>query len=261
MDIQAFSIKEIRKKLKIANLKSLKVDKVIQPFMADNPQGKHWIELYQVGKFISLLDVPSEIVERRESPDFIISYNDEFIGLEHESIKDEKIASDFQSTTALFDAAALVFSERHPDINILATIVLSVDRLEYKKHEKFVLIDIIVDYVFKYLSDNETLKPYFIYYIDVMDHSMVSFNYHHGGHNINQLNGDRLLTAIHKKENKVANYRKNSNIQKQWLLLTIGTYYPDSYEYIDNPSPIEVISDFDRIYLLEDVYGKLWRIK
>ncbi|MDP4117413.1 MAG: hypothetical protein Q8903_14860 [Bacteroidota bacterium] len=261
MDIQALNRKQLRKKLEIFNLKSLKVDKVIQPFMTDNLHGKYWIELYQVGKFISLLDAPSKIAERRESPDFIISYNDEWIGLEHESVKDEKIASNFQSTSALFDDAAMVFSEKHPGIHILANIELNVDRLEYRKHEKSALIDIIVDYVYKYLSDNEALKPDFIYDMNVMDHSMVSFNYNPGVHNINQLNGDRLLAAIHKKENKITKYQQNTNIQKQWLLLTIGTYYPDSFEYMDTTSPIEVISDFDRIYLMEDLHGKLWRIK
>jgi len=261
MDLQELNISTLKEMVKTVERSSKRIDTIIQPFMGDNLNRKQWIELYQVGKFISLLDVYSRITERRESPDFIISFNDEFIGLEHESIKDEKIASDFQSTSALFDDAAIEFSKRFPGINILANISLSVDRLVFKKHEKSVFIDTIVDFVSNYLSNQETPRPYFIGDINIMDHSMVSFNYNPIFHNINQLKEDRLLSAIKKKESKTTSYRENSNLEKQWLLLTIGTYYPDSFEFSDNPFQIEVISDFDRIYLMEDIHGYLWRIK
>lgn len=261
MDIQGINIAKLKEMIQTVDRSSMRIDAIIKPFIADNLTRKQSVELCQVGKFLSLMDAPSTIIERRESPDFIILYDDEIIGLEHESILDEKIAIDFRSVSDLFNDAAKSFSFKYPDTKILANIYLNVDRLVFKKHERIALIDKIVDFVSNYINDSDTIKPDFIESLSVSKHSRVSFVYNPGAHYVESLNVERLIIAIEKKESKIVDYIKKSNVQKQWLLLTTGTYGPDSFDYGDFPFQIDITSDYDRIYLLEDFKSVVWRIK
>lgn len=261
MDFQGFNITKLKEMVQTVEESNMLIDAIIRPFVADNLNRKQGLELCQVGKFLSLLDAPSSIVERRESPDFIISFDGETIGLEHESIIDEKIASDYRSVSDLFNDAAKQFSHKYPDNKILANIYLSVDRLVFKKHERAVFIDQIVEFISNYLNDSKTIKPYFIERLSVSKHSGVKFVYNSGAHYVEPLNEERLISAIRKKEVRINNYIQKSKIIKQWLLLTTGTYGPDSFDYGESPFHIEVKTNFDRIYLLEDFNSCLWRIK
>lgn len=261
MELHELNIAKLKEMVQNIDSSNGRIDAIIRPFMADKLNRKQGIELCQVGKFLSLLDFPTTIVERRESPDFIISYNGELIGLEHESILDEKVASSYRSVSDLFNDAAKLFSNKYPDIKILVNIYLSVDRLVFKKHERAVLIDEIIDFISNYINDSETIKPDFIDRLSVSKHSRVNFVYNPGAHYVESLNEERLMSAIEKKENKIADYIQKSNIQKQWLILTTGTYGPDSFEYGDSPFQINITSNYDRIYLLEDFNSVLWKIK
>lgn len=261
MDLHGFNIAKLKEMVQTVDRSSMRIDAIIRPYMSDNLNRKQGIELCQVGKFLSLLDFPTTIVERRESPDFIITYDGEAIGLEHESILDEKIAADYQSVSGLFNDAAKLFSHKYPEIKILANIYLSVDRFSFKKHERAALTDIIIDFISKYLYDSTSIKPDFIDSLTISKHSRVNFVYNPGAHYVESLSEERLISAIEKKESKIADYIKKSNIHKQWLLLTTGTYSPDSFDYGDPPFRRNIISDYDRIFLLEDFHSVLWRIK
>jgi hypothetical protein len=261
MEIQGLNIEKLKEMMQNVKSSSERVEKIIKPFMSDNLSRKQGIELCQVGKFLSLLEVPTTIIERRESPDFIISNGGELIGLEHESILDEKIASDYRSVSDLFNDAATLFSQKYPDVKLLANIYLSVDKLVFKKHERTGIIEKIVDYIFNYITDVDTIKPDFIDSLSVTKHSRVDFVYNPGAHYVDSLNEERLISAILKKEKKIADYKKKTGLQKQWLLLTIGTLGPDSFEYGDAPFHVDITTDYDGIFLLEDFHNNLWRIK
>jgi hypothetical protein len=56
---------------------------IIKPFLSKKIGKKQRVELCQVGKFLTLLDYYPHIVKHCASPDFIISYNGQIIGLEH----------------------------------------------------------------------------------------------------------------------------------------------------------------------------------
>ena len=62
-----------------------------------------------------------------------------------------------------------------------------------------------------------------------------------------------------KKERKIAAY-KASGIEKQWLLIVIGSAGESSYE-VEGKIEIELKTDFDKVFILEDFKSKLYELK
>ncbi|GAB0156680.1 hypothetical protein CHRYSEOSP005_19470 [Chryseobacterium sp. Alg-005] len=58
----------------------------------------------------------------------------------------------------------------------------------------------------------------------------------------------------------INNYKLNKKINELWLLLVINLS-PESYE-VDNDLMLpNIVSSFDKIYLLEDFNNKIWELK
>ena len=206
----------LKNKIKILDNDIIKLEEIIRPFVTEDLTKKQSVELCQTGKFISLLGNQIKIIERRESPnknDFKISFNGEYIGLEHEQIFNSENVKNIKSVDKLFSDSALLFSEKYPDIKILANIWLNTDRLDFKKGESLVLKLEIVEYVHCHLmKDRFIKKPDFIDDIMIMNHSKVSFKYNPGGYYVNNIKPEELLRAINKKEKLLKQYQKNIGI-------------------------------------------------
>jgi hypothetical protein len=252
-ELQAFKLrhKEQRKQF----------DSIISPFLSGNLNKKRSIELCQVGKFLTLLDKPTQIVEHSDSPDFIILYNGQKIGLEHERIFKEENVSKIKSVAKLFDDAAIVFKELYPNKNVLVNFWLNTDSFVFRKSEADRLKEEISKYIYYRLTNEHAVeKPSFIDHIVMMNHSQVSFCYNPGGYIVSKLDKQTLENAIHKKESLVEKYIGKSGINKQWLLIVIGSASPDSYEFSESQFDIKMKSNFEKIFLMEDFHSELWQI-
>lgn len=237
------------------------LDEIIRPFLNENNNRKQNVELCQVGKLLTLLDGTLSILDRRESPDFIICYNGETIGLEHEEIVDRNLVKSVRSIEKLFQDAADVFAKKYPKNKILANIWIKDVKFKNEKRNAEKIQNEIADYIYLYLSNPQTDKPYFIDDVLIMKYSGVSFIYNSGGHVVQSLDNEKLMGAISKKERLLNSYRLNSKIERQWLLLMIGRPTPDSFEFYNGKLPVNIYSNFERIYLLEDMAEILYRIK
>lgn len=251
------AIKDFKKKHK----QWAKLDSIIRPFISDNLSQKKSIELCQVGKFITLLNKPSHIIKYSDSPDFIISYNGEEIGLEHERILNKDEVKKTKSISKLFDDAAEVFKLNYPDQKVLANCWLNTETFNFKKNESDKLKNEISEYVYSVLiNDTSFDKPKYIDSIRLMKHTNVSFSYNPGGYIVKNLDKVTLENAISKKEPLVNKYKSNSSLKKQWLLIVIGSISPDSYEFQENQFQLDIKTNFDKVFLMEDFNEKVWQI-
>jgi hypothetical protein len=251
---------EVLKALKAFEEKSSQLENVIRPFLSQELSSKKATELCHVGKLINLLDKPSEILVQDESPDFIISYDGNKIGLEHSKIVIKDKVKSIKSLNKLFDDSADYFKLKYPDLNVLANCYLTTNNFSYKQDKVPELKHNIATYIYGLITNDHSVeKPYFIEDVDWMDHSDVSFCYNPGGFCVTNLDTKPLIDAIKHKERLITKYREKSGLKNQWLLLVIGSSSPDSYE-VRHELNIDIKSEFERIYLLEDFSTKLLRI-
>ena len=238
------------------------VRKIIEPFIKMELNQQQSLEICQVGKFVAKLGQDAFIISKCESPDFIISYKGNSYGLEHVSIINNQLSPQFNSLRSLFHDAEEVFKEKYPGNNLLANIYLKSNDFSFKKVDADKLKSQISDFIYnKYILKSDVLAPDFIESIHVTPHSRVAFIYNPGAHYVERINAASIIKLIEKKEPKVKEYIKNSGLDKQWLLMMIGTYNPDSYDFGDMPFNLEVISDFERIFIMEDFSSQVIEIK
>lgn len=255
-------IKDLYLLIKKAKEERSKLDNIIRPFMDESFSDKENLELCQVGRFLSNLNSNASILKKRESPDFLISYNNDVIGLEHESILSEDLKSKkYRSIKRLFRDAAILFADRYPEYKILANIYLHDNNFSFKKHEMDSLKNEIVDFIYKYITQQDIPNPNFISDILILNHSRVSFVYNPGAGYVESIERGYILKAIERKERKIDEYIKNTGINRQWLLLTMGTIEPDSFEFIDSFFDEEIKSRFEHIFVLEDFNSNVYEIK
>lgn len=161
--MQEIKFNDIEEQIKDLKTKGENIKRIIAPFLSDNLSEKQKLELYQVGKFLSLLDSPVEIIKRRESPDFIISYNDDIIGLEHERILNKKEVASIQSITELFSDSGKLFKQKYPDCKVFVNFWLKGNNLRFKKNERLKLMSEIADYTHSLIiGDLPIGKPVYI---------------------------------------------------------------------------------------------------
>ncbi len=97
-----------------------KLKAIVAPFLTDNLSDKNRLELAHLATFINSFDESIKIIEQRESPDFIIEYKGNYIGLEHERIFNDEEVANIKSKEAIFNKAAIEFEKKYSGIKVLA---------------------------------------------------------------------------------------------------------------------------------------------
>lgn len=104
------------------------------------------------------------------------------------------------------------------------------------------------------LAENEIIDSVFS-----MDHSQISLCPNLEAWWQKKISDKTIISAIKKKENKINNYIRNTNLP-QWLLIVIGGVGESSYRF-ENDFNLKVETKFDKVFLLEDFYNNLFEIK
>ncbi len=240
------------KKLKATKTKLIAI---VEPFLKDNISHKDRLELAHLAKFIVSFDESIKIIEKRESPDFIIEYKGNFIGLEIERIFNLEEVANIKSKEAVFNKAALEFEKKYSDSKVLANFWVT-DGYEFTGKE----IQEIAEFTYQTISGVNPAYPPYIKKILFMKHSGVSFNYNEGAYMPTEITGTSLDENIRKKEKKIANYKANTGINSQWLLLISGIG-SDSFDLDDFELRKPIESQFEHIYLLQDFEAKIITLK
>jgi len=223
---------------------------------------KEILEVCQIGKFVYKIDSEIRITDKPPppSPDFIISYNNKCIGLEHTQILTED-ASRYLKIKSLFNYAEQIFESKYPNIKVHAIISIRNDQFDYKQKDKASLAIKIADLVQSTRLQQEIEIPDFIVNIRTTIHSKVSFSYKEKNREVGYLTRNRLKQEILKKESKISGYKNSEfEIAEFWLVLLIGSLSSVSYE-LNEAENYEMDSEFDRVYLMADFDSVIIRVK
>ncbi|SDF56308.1 hypothetical protein [Cellulophaga baltica] len=224
---------------------------------------KEVLEVCQIGKFVEVIDAEIQIVDKPKppSPDFIISYNGQIIGLEHTQIYSAD-RSRYLKIKTLLNNAEKKFREKYQDENLIASISVKNDEFDYKQKDKPKLTENIADYVYWTKNRIEFKLPNFITEITTTKHDQVSFWFDEKNwNNAEYLTRERLHAEILKKEPKIQEYRNSKqNLSEYWLVLMIGSLSSVSYK-LNESENYKMDSAFNRVYLMTDFDAKIIRIK
>lgn len=249
-------VKEAFEKMKSSKAK---LKSIVEPFLTEELSEKEILELCHLAKFIFAFDDKIKILEKRESPDFIIQNEGKTIGLEIERIFNLEEVQNIKSKQELFNKATKEFENKYQNLKLLANFWLH-DGFMFKGIQKNVLIEEIVNFTYELVSGDNPQYPSYIEKVDVMKHSGVSFNFNEGVYMPKDLPVTNLIEAINKKEAKVTEYKDNTGIDYQWLLIVSGIG-SESFNIENVEIPEEIESQFEHIYLLEDFDAKVTEIK
>lgn len=256
-------IKEAEERIRVMQNKQ---KALLVPFLDDNLaqwkdelSEKDQLELSHISKFILVFDESIKIAKKFERPDSIIEHNNRMIGLEHERIFNHDEVSAIKSKQGLFEKAATEFAKRYPKIKILMNFWLT-DGFGFRPNQKSSLIEEIVNFVYEFETKMNPSYPSYIKDVFRMPHSEVFFVFNEGAYSPTEMPETSVFEAIKKKEVKIADYKANSEIETQWLLLVSGIG-SDSFDLKSFSFKKDFESQFEHIYLLEDFDARVTIIK
>jgi hypothetical protein len=217
-------------------------------------------EIFDVGKFLMLINKGYEIIEVREQPDFIIKSPDKMIGLEHEICIDSNYKKVEGSFADLVISAETKFRKRYPAINLLVIINVNINKKLIKKEESknvenlFLIIENFI--IHDKLKENDLVHS-----ISIQTHSCLTFKCITGAWWQQKLHKKTLTELINRKESKRLKYIANTGLNEQWLLIVIGSLNQSSFDIDDNFDDNFLIkSGFDRIFVLEYFRARLFEL-
>lgn len=215
-------------------------------------------ELLILGQFIYCLNEEHiEIVDAyRERPDFIIKHDNELIGIEIIEAKDGNKIRTKTTDDILYDAAK-EFQNKYPEVKISAWFSFNNFELSITQKNRNILIEEICEAVYNtYLNKNDL--PSYIKKIRINNSKSVSFSHFWVGY-VNDIDSEGIEKRIKKKEKLLGDYKDNSGIEKQWLLIATTKGIPNSFD-IEYIKEMSFHSMFDRVYILEQLSSKLKRL-
>lgn len=236
--------------------------KLLTPYLEELQQDeiinhKKIVELCHVGKLLMNLDSTSYIENFGESPDFLIDFGGEKIGIEHRIIIDNKEKSYEGFFENVFRHAKIELKKDKSIPNFLANCWLY-DNIEYKQKQKNLYIKLVTDLIKEYILTNKLRKNDLIERIYTMPHSGIDLCPNFGAWFQKYLSTEILQKAINEKEKKLSEYKET--IKDVWLLLVVGGTNASSYELYQNMQ-YNIQSNFDKVFLLEDHKNQLYQLK
>ena len=234
-------------------------DSHLENLMTDQKKNQQKIlEVSHVGKFLMFFDNKLQIDQLSETPDFILKSDLGKIGLEHQTVLDNKAKGREGFLENIFSIAE---SELQSDIelpNFCAECYI-IPYTNFKVKEKQKLVTIIKNVVKEYVLTGVLIENPIIDRIWKMPHSGINITGNFGGWWYQDISADVILKAIEKKEKLITEYKKNGgNIQ--WLLMVIGSTGESSY-YMNQIMDLNLKTEFDKVYIMEDFATNLYEIK
>lgn len=229
----------------------------LQPNRFNSQTHHKIIELCQTQKFLETIDSEAYVEQLYESPDFIINYKGKRIGLEHEILLDSKQ----KSIEGFFEGLCLkveerFYNEKYPD-TFLAGVYFNKDFI-FSNNNKSKYLDQIYYKISNIRNTNMFDPNEMITDIRISKHSQINIYANFGGYGQNILNKDIIFNAIEKKEKLIESYHNNTKL-KQWLLIVLTATNDSSYSF-EEDFTIDYKSEFERVFILEDLSGKLYEI-
>jgi hypothetical protein len=228
---------------------------------SDKDYDKKSLEICHAGKFLMLLNSDLEIDQVREKPDFILKFKNDLIGLEHEILVDPVSKKTEGSFKDLVKSVEKSFQSNHPNEKIHVNVFVNPD-FRFRKNEKTILVERLLKMIENKVYRDSFIENDLVRRISWSIHSCLHFSCNLGAWIQKSLRPEYLIESIKRKEKKVKHYISTTGIDKQWLLIVIGSLGESSYEMdtrLDNVLAIK--SSFEKIFLMEDFNSRLYEIK
>lgn len=216
------------------------------------------LELCHVGKFLMFFDNKIQIDKLFEKPDFIL--NGEFgkIGLEHQILIDNKPKEREGFFENLFSTAETELRTNSDLPNFLVT-CYPFSNIDFKINEKESIVKIIVQVVKEFILTKKLVENPIIESLSMTDHSGKSLIVNFGAWWVKDVTEELIIKAVRKKESKIYVYKENTG-KTQWLLIVIGSTGESSYN-LYNPWEMELQTEFDKVFILEDFNNRLFELQ
>lgn len=218
---------------------------------------KKTLEICHAGKFLLFFD-DLEIEQVTEKPDFILFDGKNKIGLEHQIIVERKSKEREGFFKNIFELAE---NELQQDIelpNFLASCHIEPYTI-FKINQKDYLVETVKMVIKEYVINNNFVENPIIENIFLQPHSQKNIYANMGAWWPKNITKEILENSVKKKESKVSSYRENG-IGKQWLLLVIGSSGDSSFE-MDKNLKLEIETEFDKVFIMEDIRNTLYELK
>ena len=219
---------------------------------------KKIIEICHAGKFLTHFDNNIIIENVCENPDFIINIDSTKIGLEHQILVDNKLKEREGFFENLFSAAECELQKDLELPNFLISCHL-IPYVNFKINEKQRLIISIIKTVKHFIQTQELIENPLIENISMTDHTQKNLYVNLGGWFVKDVTPELIYQAVRKKEKRLSAYKENSG-EIQWLLIVIGGVGASSFN-LYNQIELNLITKFDKVYILEDFNNKLYELK
>lgn len=219
------------------------------------------IETCHVAKLLSRLELDLNLnsVKKTEKPDFIIEYQNNIIGIEHEIIVDQGSRKKEGSLKQLIRNIESRYRCQNPEKKLLVNIYLN--DIRFKKSESPKIQNYLYSLVDTFISSGILLENDYINHISSMKHSRLDFTCNLGAWFQKPFTASLLRHAIDKKENKYQEYVSNLGSKTQWLLIVIGSLGESSYEILSiSDIDIEIQTQFDRVFIMEDFKANVYEL-
>jgi len=240
-----------------------KVRKIISPHYEDalrnaaTNNDKH-LEIVDAGKFIMVTGLPIRLVEADESPDFVIEYNGERIGVEHTRLLRKSEQHAVGKAMTLLNGATNHVRQMRPDVTGLFDVSLLTDGAVYNgkefmgltKREMPVVAGILGDYIISLYAQTPGPAPAFVDHVAQYDNAAFSIRLSERFVR-RQLETSVLAERIAEKEGNVNRYKANKGLTACWLLV-VHSLSESSSSFHISPTDLPVGHGvFDRIFIMD----------
>jgi hypothetical protein len=263
-DIESGNYSQILEQL---DRKDAEIAKILEPLEISKLSKKDTLESYPIGDFLNLFNKKVRRLQKSESPDFLVEFEDGLkVGIEHSMIVSDSTRQ-IASLKKLVKEAESVFRSKYPEEKeVWAEIVFKKNSFSYKKSNVPKLSEDIADYIFCILNNQGCEKPEFlqspIYKWAVhrcCDY--VCFSFGEGGYIVNPLTPEVLERSIRKKEKKLSMYRSNNkNLSEIWLALFLTGSGSDGLS-IREEIDYSIDSTFNKVFVTDTLRNKIVNVK
>ena len=221
------------------------------------PDKQKTLEICHTGKFLLFFD-NLKIDQVTEKPDFILFDGNNKIGLEHQIIVESKSKEREGFFQNIFELAEIELKEDKDLPNFLASCYIE-PYANFKLIEKEYLIETVKKVIKEYVLNNNFIENPIIESIFLQPHSQKNIHANMGAWWQKNITIETIENSIKKKNSKIASYRAKG-IKTQWLLLVIGSSGDSSFE-MDKNLKLVMETEFDKVFVLEDLRNTLYELK
>lgn len=231
--------------------------KLINKYLDLFPDKQKTLEICHTGKFLLFFD-SLKIEQVTEKPDFILFDGKNKIGLEHQIVVETKSKEREGFFENIFELAEIGLKQDKELPNFLASCYIQ-PYANFKLSEKDYLVETVKKVVKEYVINNNFIENSIIERIFIQPHSQKSIHANMGAWWQKNITLETIENSIKKKESKIKSY-KEKGINSQWLLLVIGGSGDSSFE-MDEKLNLEMTTEFDKVFVLEDFRNVLYVLK